>query len=128
MSKLKKLHNFLIDRNRLGLELNWITKLWYIVLLITFSIIVICNFCDIMTTSIFKEIDGLSIVFIFWLFLLILPLFESFEGFGVRMKRNNDEDSLLTEKITQMTDSIIDKKIQQMNEKEIEDILNRDDF
>lgn len=126
MKIFRTIHDFLVDKSRLDLELNWITKVWYIILLIVFSIIVICNFCDIMNAAIFKEIKGISVVFVFWLFLLLLPLFESFEGFGVRMKRNKEDHGQLSEKITNMTDGLIDKKIQPMSPAQIENELNRD--
>lgn len=43
MEWLKKIHDFLIDREKVKLELFWIKKVWYITLLALSTIYVICN-------------------------------------------------------------------------------------
>ena len=125
MKFFRRVHDFLIDRERLDLELNWITKLWYIVLLVSSSIFVINDFPDIVTESILKQIDGRVLIFILWLVLLILPLFESFEGFGVRVKRSRADQKQLSEDIVNMTNKLIDNKVKPIDMQEIEDMFKR---
>lgn len=115
-----RLHDFLIDKERLDLELNWITKAWYLVLLLGSTIYVILNYSDIVAISLFKRIDARCLIFLIWLVLLVLPLFESFEGFGVRVNRSRADQKQLTEDIKNMTDKLIEKK-KPVDPKEIED-------
>lgn len=44
-----RIHNFIIDQERLDSELNWIKKVWYIILVITTSIYVFYNFSDLVS-------------------------------------------------------------------------------
>ena len=43
MKKIKEIHNFLRDRERVGDELYWIKKCWHIILIIFSSIYVLEN-------------------------------------------------------------------------------------
>lgn len=64
----------------------WLQRLWYAFLFIGSTVYVILNYeqcCDLTFTSSF---NGFNVIFVFWLILLILPLFERFEGFGVNIK------------------------------------------
>lgn len=48
-----RIHNFIIDQERLDSELNWIKKVWYIILVITTSIYVFYNFSDLVSFTFF---------------------------------------------------------------------------
>lgn len=122
---IRKVHDFLLDKDRLCQELNWITKIWYIVLLLTSSVYVICNYSYIVEVPLLKGIDARCLIFILWLILLILPLFESFEGFGVRVSRNKTDQKQLTEDIKNMTNQLIEDKIKPIDTKEIEERFNK---
>lgn len=71
--------------------------------------------------SLLKRIDIKSLIFILWLVLLVLPLFESFEGFGVRVSRNKIDQKQLTEDIKNMTNQLIDDKIKPIDTKDLEE-------
>ena len=49
--KIKKLHDFLINRDKVKAELYWIRKLWYLILLVLTTIYVIKNFGNITRIS-----------------------------------------------------------------------------
>lgn len=50
MNKLwNRIHNFITDQERLDLELNWIKKIWYIILVIITSKYVLCNFSELVS-------------------------------------------------------------------------------
>lgn len=83
-----RIHNFIIDQERLDSELNWIKKVWYIILVITTSIYVFYNFSDLVSFTFFEKFNGKNLIFIVWIVLLLLPLFDNFEGFGIRFTRH----------------------------------------
>lgn len=85
---LKCIHNFLVDR--VTMELNWIRKLWYIVLLISTSIYVFLNFSNVISFTFFDDFEGDNLIFLLWLVLLIFPLFDSFEGFGMKIQSHQE--------------------------------------
>lgn len=47
----------------------------------------ICNFDEIVDFQFFERFDGKNLIFLVWMILLIVPLFDSFEGFGISIKR-----------------------------------------
>lgn len=59
-------------------------KIWYILLLILSSIYIFLNRNVIYQM---KEINATNLIFIFWLALLLLPLFSEMEFFGIKLKR-----------------------------------------
>lgn len=50
-----RIHNFIIDQERLDSELNWIKKVWYIILVITTSIYVFYNFSDLVSFTFLRS-------------------------------------------------------------------------
>ncbi|MBO5816453.1 MAG: hypothetical protein J6R26_00690 [Paludibacteraceae bacterium] len=48
---------------------------------------VILNFEEIVQFQFFTEFNGKNLIFLVWIILLIVPLFDSFEGFGITIKR-----------------------------------------
>ena len=55
----------------------------------------------------------------------MLPLFESFEGFGVRVSRNKTDQKQLTEDIKNMTNQLIDDKVKPIDPKDLEDMFKQ---
>jgi len=86
MNRLSKIHDFLCDSNRLNSELHWITKGWYIILLIFSSIYVLRNFDALATQCFICKFDGNSLIFILWL-LLLMPFVNSIEGYGFKFNK-----------------------------------------
>lgn len=64
-------------------------KLWYVILLGLSTPYVIHNFEEIVQFQFFTEFNGENLIFLIWIMLLIIPLFDSFEGFGISIKRFN---------------------------------------
>lgn len=91
MEWLKKIHDFLIDKGMVKAELFWIKKVWYILLLILSSIYVYNNFEQLAEQCFICLFNGNSLIFILWIILLIIPLFDSIEGYGFKFNKEHDE-------------------------------------
>ena len=107
MEWLKKTHDFLIDREKVKLELYWIKKAWYILLLALSSIYVCCNFNTLVTQCFVCQFNGNSLIFILWLILLLLPLFNSIEGYGFKFSKEREEQEEQTLRIKVLRDEIL---------------------
>ena len=107
MEWLKKTHDFLIDREKVKLELYWIKKAWYILLLALSSIYVCCNFNTLVTQCFGCQFNGNSLIFILWLMLLFLPLFNSIEGYGFKFSKEREEQEEQTLRIKVLRDEIL---------------------
>lgn len=83
-----KIHCFITDSERLDAELNWISKIWYLILVVSSSIYVFINFSELVSFTFFEEFNGKNLIFIIWLVLLLLPLIDNFEGFGVHLSKH----------------------------------------
>ena len=119
MEWLKKIHNFLIDREKVKLELYWIKKAWYVLLLALSTIYVSCNFNTLVTQCFVCQFNGNSLIFILWLILLFLPLFNSIEGYGFKFSKEREELEEQTLKIKVLRDEILkDNTIPEINELE----------
>ena len=75
--------------NLIDMTIFWVRKLWYIILMSISTPYVICNFEEIVEFQFFTEFNGKNLIFLVWVALLIVPLFDSFEGFGISIKRFN---------------------------------------
>lgn len=64
----------------------WIQRLWYSFILLMATLFVCFNYDDCIDLSFTSAFNGKNLVFLFWLLLLIFPLFDSFEGFGIKFK------------------------------------------
>lgn len=78
--------------NFINMTILWIRKLWYIILMSISTPYVIRNFEEIVEFQFFTEFNGKNLIFLVWVALLIVPLFESFEGFGISIKRFNQRN------------------------------------
>lgn len=107
MELLKKVHDFLTNREKVKSELFWIKKLWYILLLILSTLYVIHNFELLVTRCFICQFNGNSLIFILWIVLLLLPLFNSIEGYGFKFSREREEQEEQTLKIKVLRDEIL---------------------
>lgn len=80
-------------------------KVWYVILLSISTTYVICNFEEIVDFQFFTQFNGKNLIFVVWIVLLIIPLFDSFEGFGISIKRYNNqkEDKKLNDLVKNAT-------------------------
>ncbi len=100
------IHSFFMDGERIELELNWIRRIWYIILLIGTSIYVFKNFSELTNFTFFNQFNGKNLIFILWLILVLMPLFDNFEGFGIRFNTHKMRKS--NESLNQLAHDIID--------------------
>ena len=61
---------------------------WYWLLIVVSTNFVIINWSDCANFTFFDEFNGFNLVFVLWMILLILPLFDKLEIMGVNMKLN----------------------------------------
>lgn len=75
--------------------INWLDKyggpIWYILLLVLSIIYVALNFCNFVTSEVLEEFTGSHIIFIACLALLVSPVFDTFEGFGIKLTKRKKE-------------------------------------
>lgn len=106
---MKKIHNFLTDREKVKSELYWIRKIWYVLLLVLSTVYVGCNFCQLMKQNIITQFDGNSLIFVLWIILLFLPLFNSIEGYGFKFSKELEEQEKQTIQLQLLRDNIVNE-------------------
>ncbi len=79
-SKIKITFGKLLDNFTVILQ-----KIWYIVILLISTIYVVIKYPACTHFTFFSDFDGDNLVFILYLILLILPLFDKLELFGVNL-------------------------------------------
>ena len=126
---MKKIHNFLTDREKVKSELYWIRKVWYVLLLVLSTVYVGCNFCQLVEQSIITQFDGNSLIFILWLVLLFIPLFNSIEGYGFQFSKELEEQEKQTIQLQLLRDNIVneDKIVSKEDIEKMFDTINQKD-
>lgn len=114
-----KFHSFITDSERLDAELNWVSKIWYLILVVSSSIYVFINFSELVSFTFFEEFNGKNLIFILWLVLLLLPLIDNFEGFGVHFSKHANR---ITQKSNEIAEEVMNKTPQNVEglKKELE--------
>ena len=90
-------------------ELYWVKKVWYVLLLASFTIYVVLNFDTLKTQCFICQFDGNCLIFISWIILLIIPLFSSIEGYGIKLNKEREEQEEQTVKIKLLRDEILNE-------------------
>lgn len=102
----KKTQDFLSNKEKVKSGLYWMRKVWYVLLLVLSSVYVGCNFCQFVTQSYITQLNGNSLIFILWLILLVLPLFNSIEGYGFKLSKEREEQERQTMQIQILQDDL----------------------
>lgn len=68
---------------------DWFSGHWYTVLLIVCTVFVLWHFDECLSLTFTADFNGYNTIFLFWLILLIIPLFEKFEvsGFSIKTRK-----------------------------------------
>ncbi len=66
----------------------FLSRSWYWLLAISSSVFVIVNWKDCTNFEFFDDFNGENLIFVVWLVLLLLPLFDKLEIMGVNLKLN----------------------------------------
>lgn len=64
---------------------------WFVLILALSTVFVILHFKECITLSFTADFNGMNLIFLVWIALLIFPMFESFEGFGISIKKRKYE-------------------------------------
>ena len=107
--KIKKLHVFLINRDKVKAELYWIRKIWYLILLILTTIYVIKNFTSFINLCFACHFNGNSIIFILWIILLLMPLIDSIEGYGFKFNKERSDKERQTRELQDLSDKLVNR-------------------
>ena len=79
---------------------NRLVDYWFMLIFLVTTIYVLANFTVCLDLSFTEDFNGNNLIFLFWLVLIIFPMFDSFEGFGISIKKrkqNKEEDFLTSE-------------------------------
>ena len=118
----KKTQNSLTNKEKVKSGLYWVRKVWYVLLLVLSSVYVGCNFCQLVTKSFITQLDGNSLIFILWLILLVLPLFNSIEGYGFKLSKEREEQERQTTQIQLLRDDLA-KHFKPISQEELEEMF-----
>ena len=77
---------------------NRLVDYWYVLVFLVTTIYVLSNFKVCIDLSFTEDFNGNNLIFLFWLVLIIFPMFESFGGFGISIKKRKQKktEDLLT--------------------------------
>ena len=70
---------------------NRLVDYWYMLVFLATTIYVLANFKVCIDLSFTEDFNGNNLIFLFWLVLIIFPMFDSFEGFGISIKKRKLE-------------------------------------
>ena len=87
---------------------NRLVYYWYVLVFLVTTIYVLSNFKVCIDLSFTEDFNGNNLIFLFWLVLIIFPMFESFEGFGISIKKRKQkktEDMLTMEYHNNLVDA-----------------------
>ena len=107
--KIKKLHDFLVNSDKIKAELYWIRKIWYLILLILSTIYVIKNFTTFINLCFACHFNGNSIIFILWIILLLMPLIDSIEGYGFKFNKERSDKERQTKELHDLSDELVNR-------------------
>ena len=93
---------------------NRLVDYWYVIVFVAVTIFVLKNFDECIELSFTEDFNGKNLIFLFWLALIIFPMFESFEGFGISIKKRKQNKG-----VQSLTD---DYRAQVRNVQEIQEV------
>lgn len=70
---------------------NRLVDYWFVLVFVISSIYVFSNFGECIDLAFTEKFNGKNLIFLFWLALIIFPMFESFEGFGISIKKRKQD-------------------------------------
>ena len=66
---------------------NFLVEYWYTIVFVFVTMYIGTNFDECVNLYFTEKFNGKNLIFLFWLGLIVLPMFESFEGFGISIKK-----------------------------------------
>lgn len=95
---------------------------WFGLILTVATIFVFVHFKECVALSFTADFNGMNLIFLVWIALLIFPMFESFEGFGISIKKrklDKEKEAIASDFHAQIMNAQI-KKEQERKETEHE--------
>ena len=118
----KKTQDILSNKEKVKSGLYWMRKIWYVLLLVLSSVYVGVNFCQLVTQNYITQLNGNSLIFILWLILLVLPLFNSIEGYGFKLSKEREEQERQTMQIQLLQDDLA-KNFKPISKEELDEMF-----
>ena len=107
-SGLKELKKWL---KAFGLNFRYkLVDYWFVLIFTIATIFVISHFKECIALSFSEKFNGMNLIFLFWLALLIFPMCEGFEGFGISIKKrkfDKEKESITSDFHTQVMNAQI---------------------
>lgn len=73
--------------NSIKLIIDNVIIYWYVVVLSLTTLFVVGNYKKCIDLHFTESFNGENLVFLFWLTIIVFPFFDSFEGFGISLKK-----------------------------------------
>ena len=100
----------------IGLKFRYkLVDYWFVLILILSTAFVILHFKECIALSFTEDFNGMNLIFLFWLALLIFPMFESFEGFGISIKKrklDKEKEAITSDFRAQVMNAQIKKELE----------------
>ena len=74
---------------------NRLVDYWYVLVFLVTTIYVLSNFKVCIDLSFTEDFNGNNLIFLFWLVLIIFPMFESF-GISIKKRKQKKTEDMLT--------------------------------
>lgn len=63
---------------------------WYLIVFFVTTWFVVANYDECIDLHFTNDFDGKNLIFLFWLAIIVFPFFDSFEIFGVNLKKRKE--------------------------------------
>lgn len=86
-----------VKKNWMGIFSSFFDKIilyWYVIVLAITTIFVIFNYESCINLHFTENFNGKNLIFLFWLAIIVFPFFDSFEGFGISLKKRKEEKTI----------------------------------
>ncbi len=102
--------------------LLWVQVHWYLLIVALSILFVIVNYPDCMDFEFFSDFKGDNLIFILSLILIVLPLFDKLEIFGISLKLRNNIINEAMNDAENSTPEMIDRTLlEELNKSNKED-------
>ena len=63
---------------------------WYLIVFSVTTVFVVVNYDECIDLHFTSDFNGKNLIFLFWLAVIVFPFFDSFEAFGVSLKKRKE--------------------------------------
>lgn len=63
---------------------------WYLIVFSVTTVFVVVNYNECIDLHFTSDFNGKNLIFLFWLAVIVFPFFDSFEAFGISLKKRKE--------------------------------------